>query len=308
MRVEWITVGMIGLAYSGWVLAGWLIWPVIPWLALAVMAVLTALHSSLVHEVVHGHPTRNRTFNELMVGASLALIWPYRRFRALHLKHHHDAHLTDPFEDPESYYRALWQVQMMPRLLRSILRLNNTMAGRVIIGPVLGSIALIAGDIAMIRAGDRKVLHAWLYHLLGVIPVLVLVIWVFAIPVWLYLLTVVWGGLGLISIRTFAEHRWFETVEGRTIIVEKTPFAWLFLNNNLHIVHHKHPAAPWYELPELYRKDRDYWARLNGGYVFRNYAQMFRSYGFRQKEWVDHPALYASPAVAPNAGTNDAPL
>ena len=116
MRVEWITVGMIGLAYSGWVLAGWLIWPVYPWLALAVMAVLTALHSSLVHEVVHGHPTRKRAINELMVGASLALIWPYRRFRAVHLKHHHDAHLTDPFEDPESYYRALWQVQMMPPL------------------------------------------------------------------------------------------------------------------------------------------------------------------------------------------------
>jgi fatty acid desaturase len=34
----------------------------------------------------------------------IGLVWPFRRFKALHLRHHADERLTDPFDDPESYY------------------------------------------------------------------------------------------------------------------------------------------------------------------------------------------------------------
>ena len=297
MRVEWITLGLIGLVYGSWLLAGWLIWPSQPGLALVLMSVVAALHSSLVHECIHGHPTRMRWLNELLVGANLSLIWPYRRFRTLHLKHHHDAHLTDPFEDPESYYRAKWRFQRIPGWFRWVLRINNTMAGRVVLGPLLGTIGLIGGDIRAVLDGDLKILSDWLWHFTGLVPVVAL-IWVFGIPLWLYVVVVSWAALALISIRTYAEHRWFETVEGRTIIVERTLLSLLFLNNNLHVVHHTYPAAPWYDLPRLYRERRAFWVSYNNGYIFRNYWQLFRQYGFRQKEWVDHPALHVEPDVA----------
>ncbi len=298
MRVEWKTVGLIVAAYGIWAAAGLYLWPAWPALALIVMGIMAALHSSLVHECLHGHPTRKRWLNEALVTMNLSLVWPYRRFRTLHLRHHHDAHLTDPFEDPESYYRARWRFRSLPGVVRWLLRLNNTMVGRVILGPVLGAAGLIWGDMQAVRAGDRKILSDWAVHLVSLIPVVLAVTLWFGIPLWLYAITVVWGALGLISIRTFAEHRWADTVEGRTIIVERTPLSWLFLNNNLHIVHHMHPAAPWYELPGLFQAKRDFWVGFNGGYVFRNYWELFRRWGFRQKEWVDHPALHVEPDLA----------
>lgn len=298
MRVEWITVCLIAGTYGGWVLAGLYVWPAFPALALTIMAILSGFHSSLVHECIHGHPTRKRWLNELLVFVNPSLIWPYRRFRTLHLRHHHDAHLTDPFEDPESYYRAQWQFRALPRWFRWVLRLNNTMMGRIILGPPLGTVGLIAGDIRAIANGDSRIRNDWILHIMGVVPVVLAVVWWFGIPLWLYLVTVCWGGLALISVRTFAEHRWFETVEGRTIIVEKTPLSLLFLNNNLHIVHHMHPSAPWYELPRLFRERRDFWIQFNGGYVFRNYTELFLRWGFRQKEWVDHPVLHTEPGAS----------
>lgn len=292
MRVEWITLGLIALAYTAWGLLGWLLYPHLPALALGGMGLVAAFHASLVHECLHGHPTRRRWLNELLVTANLSLIWPYRRFRTLHLRHHNDAHLTDPFEDPESYYRALWKFRALPSWVRALLRVNNTMIGRMIFGPILGTIGLVVGDARAIMAGERKIMSDWVLHLLSILPVLWAVDTAFGIPLWLYVVTVVWGSMSLISIRTFAEHRWSDSVDGRTIIVERSPLSLLFLNNNLHIVHHKHPAAPWYELPALYNRDRAYWRQLNEGYVFLNYSELFRRWGWRQKEWVDHPELH----------------
>lgn len=294
MRIEWPTLALIAACYLLWGAAGLWLWPLLPWLALAVMALMAALHSSLVHECLHGHPTRRRRLNEALVALPLALIHPYRRYRATHLAHHHDARLTDPFEDPESYYKARWRFAAMPGWLRALLRVNNTMLGRIVLGPVLGAAGFLAGEARLLREGARGVRRAWALHLAGLAPVLAM-IHAFGIPPWLYLLAVSWPALSLIAIRTYAEHRWHETPEGRTIIVERSPLAWLFLHNNLHIVHHQIPGAPWYALPRLYRERREYWRRLNGGYVYRNYGQLFRAHALRGKEPVAHPALQIFP-------------
>ena len=81
-------------------LPGWSSGPPIPFAALALLAVTIALQSSIVHEVLHGHPTRNALVNEAFVFLPIGLVWPYRRFKALHLRHHADERLTDPFDDP----------------------------------------------------------------------------------------------------------------------------------------------------------------------------------------------------------------
>jgi len=294
MRIEGPTLALIGVCYGVWAAAGWWLWPLSPTPALAVMALMAALHSSLVHECLHGHPTRNRRVNEALVALPLSLIHPYRRYRSTHLAHHHDARLTDPLEDPESYYKARWQFVAMPGWLRVVLRVNNTMLGRIVLGPVLGAAGFLASEARLLRADARGVRLAWALHLAAMVPVLAAVV-AFGIPLWLYLLAVVWPALSLISIRTYAEHQWHETPEGRTIIVESSPLSWLFLHNNLHIVHHQLPHAPWYALPRLYRERRDFWQALNGGYVYRNYGQLFRAHALRAKEPVAHPVLRVFP-------------
>jgi len=298
MKVEWPTLGLIVLCYGVWLAAGFWLWPVFPLGALAIMAVMTALHSSLVHECLHGHPTRLRWLNEALAAANLSLLFPYRRYRATHLAHHHDARLTDPLEDPESYYHMLWRYRAMPAWLRVLLRWNNALVGRLILGPWLSGVVFLLAEGRGVWRNDPGIRLAWALHLPAVAGVL-LVVWQMGIPLWLYLVAVCWPGAALISLRTFAEHRWHETPEGRTIIVERSPFAWLFLFNNLHIVHHKNPSAPWYALPRLYAERRDAWHALNEGYVFPNYRALFARWALTPKEPVAHPVLRREPPIGP---------
>ena len=304
-RLEWPTIVLIVLCYGGWMGAGFWLWPVAPWAALPLMAVLTALQSSLVHECLHGHPTRNRLVNEALVFWPLFLIYPYRRYKATHLAHHKDECLTCPMEDPESYYHALWRLDRKPRLLRALYRVNNTLAGRLTLGPWIAMAAFFHNEALLAWSNARGVRLAWALHLPAVAVVLG-VVWLMGIPLWVYLLGVVWPSLSIIALRTFAEHQWHETPQGRTIIVERSPLSMLFLNNNLHIVHHTHPTAPWYTLPALYRAHRAEWHALNGGYVFENYWQLWRRWAVVAKEPVAHPVLHRIPA--PGQRPPEAPM
>lgn len=293
--VEWPTVLLIAVCHASWAGAGFFLWPAYPVLALAVMVLAVAMHSSLMHEATHGHPTRKAWLNELLVALPIGVTWPYRRFRTLHLKHHADEHLTDPFDDPESYYRALWQHEQLPAIMKFLLRVNNTMVGRFLIGPWLSNIGFLLADFRLAVRGDAAVRRAWLHHAAGLVLVVPLVVLGFRMPFWLYILVPVWLGQSLIAIRTFAEHQWSEHPEGRTIIVERSPFALLFLNNNLHFVHHKNPTVAWYRLPELFRSRREEWLRLNNDYVFPGYFALFRRFALTAKEPVVHPFLRRQP-------------
>jgi fatty acid desaturase len=293
-RVEWPTVALIAVCYGAWAASLFLVWPVYPLLAVAVLAVALALQSSLMHEATHGHPTRSAPLNELLVGLPIGLVYPFRRFKARHLRHHADERLTDPFEDPESYYKALWKHQQTPAWLRALLRINNTMAGRLVIGPLLGTPGFLIAEWELFRRGERDVRRAWALHAAGLALVVPLVL-LSQMPFWLYLVGPVWLGQSLIAVRTFAEHQWSERPDGRTLIVERSPFAFLFLNNNLHLVHHKNPTVAWYRLPRLFRERRADWLAMNGGYVYPNYFTLFRAFAFRAKEPVVHPFLRRAP-------------
>jgi len=108
-------------------------------------------------------------------------------------------------------------------------------------------------------------------------------------PVWAYLLAA-YLGLSLLKLRTFLEHQAHARASGRSVIIEdRGPLAFLFLNNNLHVVHHMHPTVPWYALPAVYRARKDHYLRRNGGYLFRSYGQIFRLYLWRAKDPVPHP-------------------
>jgi fatty acid desaturase len=291
---EWPTIALLVACYALWGTATWFYDSLGALLLLLFAAPLVTLYSSLQHEALHGHPTRSAALNEALVGLPLGLLFPYRRFKSLHLKHHNNAALTDPYDDPESFYYAMADWTKLPGWLQKVLDFNNTFFGRLTVGPLVMLVGFLASEARLIRDGNREILRAWLRHALGIAVVFLWTAGVCGIPVWLYVV-VAYIGLSLLNVRTFAEHQAHETPGGRTVIIEASPlFGLLFLNNNLHHVHHEHPRVPWYKLPALYRSRRAEFLAANESYSFSGYGEVLRRYLFRRKTQVPHPFLYRS--------------
>ncbi|MEM7547842.1 MAG: fatty acid desaturase [Pseudomonadota bacterium] len=269
-------------------LPGWIIYPA--------LAIVIAFHSSLQHEAIHGHPTSISWINAALVFPPLGLSFPYERYKTTHLQHHQDARLTDPYDDPESWYIDPVRWGRTGSVMRLILHVNNSLAGRMLIGPALGFVRFVSADLMLILSGRGDIARAWGLHLIGGAAV----IW------WLFLTGVspigyvlaCYGGLSLINLRSFLEHRAEERVRGRSAIVEdRGPLALLYLNNNLHAVHHAHPEVPWAKLPVLYRAHRARFLEMNGGYVFPSYISVIGRYAVRAKEPPAHPLMQEAPKV-----------
>ncbi len=287
-RTEWPTLALILAATALW--AGATAWAeAAPWIAWPAIVLALVLHSSLTHEVLHGHPTPSQTLNAALVFPAIGLFVPYGRFRDTHLDHHRDERLTDPYDDPESNYLdpATWA--RLPRPVRALLRANATLAGRMLLGPAIGLACFYSRDLAAALRGDRAVIRAWALHL----PALALAIgWLAAagsVSAAGYL-AAAYAAMGVLKIRTFLEHRAHEIPRARSAIVEDAgPLAFLFLNNNLHAVHHGHPGVAWYKLPRLYDARRGRFLEMNDGYRYGSYSEIFRHHIFRAKDPVAHP-------------------
>jgi fatty acid desaturase len=284
---DWPTLGLFGGVLIVWAAA--LTLPAV-WgpLALLLLILALTLHSSLSHELLHGHPFGAARAETALGLWQPGLFVPYLRFKRTHLAHHKDANLTDPYDDPESAYLdpAVWA--QLPRWRQVLLGLNNTLAGRIVLGPVVGMLAFVGSDIRAARAGDHQITRDWLAHIPGVLLTL-WAVYLSPLSVWLYLLAC-YGALGMLKIRTFLEHQAHARTTGRTAIVEDAGLlGFLFLNNNLHVIHHMHPQVAWYKLWPLYRANRARYIARNGGYVFRSYRVIFRQYLWRVKEPVAHP-------------------
>ncbi|HUF86290.1 MAG TPA: fatty acid desaturase [Thermohalobaculum sp.] len=285
---EWPTWLALAGCYGAWAgaMAGY---HVIGLLAFVPLALAVAFHSSLQHEVLHGHPTRNALLNEALVWLPLGLFIPYRRFRDLHLRHHNDARLTDPYDDPESFYVDEGDYARLGPVMRALLTFNGTFAGRMLIGPALSLWGFWRSELGRARAGDRQVRTAWAHHFAGLALVLPLIWWT-GVPLWLYALFAAYPGVSLIMMRSYIEHRAHDDPKQRTGVIESGPFfSLLFLNNNLHRVHHATPATPWYRLPTLYRAERARYLAENGGYLIRGYSEVLRRWLLRPREPVVHP-------------------
>ena len=296
--VEWPTLLMMVATYAIWGMATAL-WAYSPIFSLVITTLTITQFSSLQHEVLHGHPFVNRRLNEALVFPALSLVVPFHRFRDLHLAHHFDPNLTDPYDDPEANYMdpAVWDRMPMP--VQALYRMNNTLIGRIVFGPAIAVYSLVKLDAGLIAKGDLAVLWAWVLNTIGVALVLVWVLGITAMPLWAYCVAA-YAGFGLLKIRTYLEHRAHDAFRARSVIVEdKGPLALLFLNNNFHAVHHMHPNLAWYKLPRQYAAKREHYLRRNESYVFRSYAQIFRQFAFRAKDPVPHP-IWQNP-TAPNS-------
>ena len=287
-EVEWPTLAMLAATYIAWIVGTTTLASISLWLAVPVTAIAIAQFSSLQHEAIHGHPFRNPKLNALLVFPALILVIPYARFRDQHLAHHRDSDLTDPFDDPESNYLAPETWQDLPRIARTLLNANNTLAGRMLLGPAIGTVIFLATELRDARQNPR-IVRGWAWHLAALIPVVLWLWFLSPMSFWAYGLAC-YGAMSLLRIRTFLEHQAHERARCRTVIIdEKGPLAILFLMNNFHVVHHMHPRVPWYRLPTLYRGNKERYLRRNGAYQYRSYAEVFRLYLFRRKDPVPHP-------------------
>jgi len=284
MRVEWPTLALIMATYAVFGLTLFL--PI--WIAVPILAVAIAQHGSLQHEAIHGHPFHAEWLNTVLMWPPLMVGIPYLRFYDTHLAHHRDARLTDPLDDPESNFLDQADWEALPKWLQAVFNANNTLLGRMLLGPLIAQVVFMVSDVRAILAGDRRVAMGWAVHV-PALAVMLAVVWASPLPVWAFLIAA-YGGLAILKIRTFAEHQAHEQAGGRSVIIEdRGPLALLFLNNNLHVVHHMHPNLPWYDLPAKFRAGRDLYLRRNRNYYFRSYGDVFRQYGLKRKDPVAHP-------------------
>ncbi|MFJ2686361.1 fatty acid desaturase [Pseudomonas sp. NPDC087342] len=251
---------------------------------------LVVLWLSVQHELLHGHPTRWLALNRLLGYAPFAVWFPYTLYRNSHLLHHHDEDLTVPGRDPESRYLTAKHWQRSSVFKQALHRLNKTVLGRVMVGAPMALQALARKELRRLRAGERQAWLMWLTH--GALTVLMLsfIARYSALPVWHYLLLISVPALSIAMIRSYYEHRPNAQPEQRTVLNEASwPWSWLFLNNNLHLVHHDLPSLPWYDLPEAYRARREQWLARSGGFLVQGYGELWRRHGVRAIDSPQHP-------------------
>lgn len=277
---------MLGVSAYGWLLA-------------PLAAFAAAFHSSLQHEALHGHPTRSLALNEALVFPALGLFVPYRRFRDLHLRHHCDSRLTDPYDDPESWYLSAGDWREASGARRLLLTANATLLGRMTLGPALSLAGFWREDLALALSGERGVRDAWARHLVSVASILLALVAIGVNPLW-YPLLVAYPAMSLLMVRTFIEHRAAEPVAHRTAVVEAGPLmSLLFLNNNLHAVHHRWPTLPWHRLPAQWRSERARVLRDNADYLYEGgYAEVVARWLVSTREPSPHPFLRTDDAFS----------
>ncbi len=289
-KVEWQTLALAAVIYGGWftvtywqaALPWWIVTPIGAW--------LIAWHSQLQHEILHGHPTTSRSFNRLLASWPMSLWLPYETYRTAHLTHHRDERLTDPIDDPESYYHTQAHWGDRNPVSKALIQAQSTLLGRMVIGPLWIIPRYVVAVVRKALCGCATERRALVEHIPGVVLVLTWLVFVCKMSVLYYIFGLVYPATALMLIRSFAEHRAEDEVEERTAIVENS---WilgpLFLFNNLHAAHHENPMIPWYEIPAWYKANRERLIVQNGGLVYNSYFEVVRLYLLRPHDTAVHP-------------------
>jgi fatty acid desaturase len=289
-KIEWPTWLLLVIVYSTWISLT-LDWNSIPgWLLWLLGGYTVALHSSLQHEALHGHPTSNKRLNIALVWPPLTLWLPIELYVENHLRHH-GADLTNPELDPESFFVTREKWQDLARWQQRILVFNNTFFGRMLLGPWLTVGGQYRKEFARLRSGDWQHLGILVRHVVSAAIVLYWIIGVCQMPFWIYLLAFAWAGTSMMLIRSFLEHRYEPDAAQRTVLVDGCPVTrLLFLNNNYHWVHHHHPELAWYRIPAVAKRERDEVLKNNGNYWYSGYFTI--AWRFLLKPWTHpvHPA------------------
>jgi fatty acid desaturase len=291
-RGEWPTWALILAIYGGWIatLTFWRELGAVP--ATLLMIWWCAWYMSLQHELIHGHPTPWPWVNRLFGYAPLAVWYPYGLYRDSHLRHHNDFDLTVPALDEESTYVSPAEWAGMGRPLRALYWFNKTFWGRMLIGPALAIGAAWAEALRQPLRGDWRQVPMWLGHF----AMLAAMLWWMAsscgVSAVYYLLAISYPAQSMAMIRSYYEHR-PATEHKQRIVLNEAGFVFrvLFLNNNLHLVHHDLPSLPWYLLPRVYRARREEYNSRSGGFHIQGYGELMRRFGFGAIDAPVHPHM-----------------
>jgi len=281
--VEWPTVRLAVAIYAGWLALTW--WHAALPMPLIVLAGawLVAWQSSLQHETIHGHPTRWRWVNDAIGFVPLSLYLPYALYRRSHLAHHASEWITHPRHDPESRYLKGEGVAS-----RWLAKLQATLAGRLLIGPFAAVVGLAHDEVRRVAVRPREVVRDWLPHLAAAGLLIAWLEWT-GFGLGRYLLFIVYPGVALTLLRSFAEHRADLPGRARAATVERGGvLGLLFLNNHFHAAHHERPDLAWYRLPAY---QRHHVRRLTAApaRAYRSYGEILRRFAFRSHDTLTHP-------------------
>jgi fatty acid desaturase len=280
----WLVAAVL---YSAWAA---LIWfhASLPWWVIAPLgAYLVAWHFSLQHEAIHSFLSAPKWLRWAVVMPPLGLWLPFPLYYEAHRKHHQNTHLTEPGVDTESFYVRQADWPTLSPLRRALLTANQTLAGRVLVGPLLRLEKLVVREFSR---GDRSHLPHWIVHFILVAALFWYISGVAGMPWWQYVLLIALPAFGLGWVRSFAEHHYGTRPGQRTAITESNSF-WglLFLNNNLHAVHHVFPKMPWWEIPGYWRAHRSQILAHNGGLHFKGYGEIARQWLVKPIFMPPHP-------------------
>jgi fatty acid desaturase len=278
--------------YTAWFLLVWY-HALVPWyVMMPVGAYLIAWHFSLQHEAIHSFRGVPKWLRFAVVFPPLGLWFPFPLYRKSHRTHHRDEDLAVPGVDTESYYVRREDWERMGRIQRGLLLFNQTLLGRLTLGPLLRLRILVTREFQRVRRGDRSHLPHWAVHVVAVGLLFWFISGVCGFVWWQYVLLVAYPGMSLGLLRAFYEHRAATESAERTASCESNfVFGMLFLYNNLHVVHHRNPAMPWYDILRYYRENRDELLQSNGQFVFSGYWVLVRKYLLSPVFNPVHPTL-----------------
>ena len=273
--------------YSAWAALIWFHETLTWWIVAPVGSYLVAWHFSLQHEAIHSFRSAPKWLRWAVVMPPLGLWLPFPLYQAAHSKHHQNTHLTMPGVDTESFYVRREDWAKLSRLRRSAATINLTLAGRVLLGPLLRLEKLVIREFTR---GDFANVPHWIVHILLVAALFWYISGVAGMAWWKYVLFIAWPAFGLGWIRSFAEHRYGHRPGERTAITESNLF-WsvLFLYNNLHAVHHVFPKMPWWRIPAYWRAHRQQILAHNGNLYFKGYGEVARRWLLRPIFEAAHP-------------------
>ena len=291
--MELPTLAVAVAIYAGWLALTW--WHAaipVPLLA-ALGGIVIAWHGSLQHETIHGHPTGSNALNAAIGFAPLSLWLPYSIYRRSHRDHHATPRITDPQLDPESQYHAApsgWRYRLA--------RIEAALAARLLLGPPIRIGLFLVDEVRRAFATPREWARDWLPHLAALVP---LFWWLdhVGLSVSTYLIAFVYPGAALSLLRSFAEHRADSAADKRAAIVRRGGLlGLLFLNNNLHAVHHARPDLSWYRLPAYFRVHHAHFAQAPH---YESYGAILRMFLWRAQDDVLHPDFNSHLRMGPRS-------
>ncbi len=243
--VEIPTLVLILAVYSSWFAltyqyGSWPLWVVAP-----LTALLLTLHSSLQHEIVHGHPTRSRSINRLFGLVPLSLWLPFERYRHTHRSITSTAGSPIRSTTPSPTTGCPSTGSAPARSGACCFRLSRRLPGASCSDRSRTSRTSFAWTSVRSCATRAACASSGSSTCCGASRSCCGCSCVCGMPIWVYALTMVVPALSVLLIRSFAEHRARPGVLERTAIVEGS---WilgpLFLFNNLHACITRIPRCP----------------------------------------------------------------